>query len=728
MNDGETRGSFVSNSILDMKRRSKFLRILLLAALLSAQIARAGSFSFATDILPILTKTGCNTGECHGAATGQGGLKLSLLGYDPQADYEHITREFSGRRIDLGKPEHSLFLRKPTKQVKHKGGRVIRQNSPDYEAMLRWIRDGAPEGDRNLVVTGIAAEPADIKLPSPNATAAIKVFATHSDGSRRDVTDRALYTSNDDGLAEVDEGGNVTVLTRGVTSVMIRYGGQVAAARVGVPLQPKTDKPIRFATANFVDRAVAAELTRWHIPPAALCEQSEFFRRAHLDLIGRLPEPDAVKNFLQTKDTPAHRQQVIERLLQRDAFVDLWTMRLGDLLLISSKKQGPEGSKTYHTWLRQQLAANTPIDGLARSLLTASGNIAEVGPANFYKMTSDPRDTGEFVSRTFLGVRVACARCHNHPFDRWSMKDYYQFAAFFAHTASEGNRIVLKNRGEVRHPKSKKIAQPKPLGGTAAQPLTDDRRTGLAAWLTAPDNPYFARAFVNRIWKHLIGRGIIEPVDDVRVTNPPSNPALLDALAADFVKHGYDFRHLIQTITTSRTYQLASRVNEVNRNDERFFSHAYLKPISAQVLADAITQATGRPDDFGADLDVQWATQLHDPQIESYTLDVFGRCPRTDSCEAPENFGGGLTQALHFINSTVVNGKLRNGAIRKLVSDHQTDRQRIGAVYLRTLSRPPSETESVHWEQLAAQAESKIEFYEDLTWALINSREFAFNH
>ena len=693
----------------------------------TARNATAGSFSFAADILPILTKAGCNTGECHGAATGKGGLKLSLLGYDAQSDYEHITREFSGRRIDLGNPKNSLFLRKPTKQVKHKGGRVIRSSSQDYAAILKWIKAGAREGERQLVVTSIEADPADIKLAKPNSSTSIKVFATHSDGTRRDVTQKALYNSNDDGLAEIDESGNIKVLRRGVTSIMIRYGSQVAAARVGVPLQDASITK-ELPNANFVDAAVGSELSRWHIPPAPLCEQSEFFRRVHLDLTGRLPEPAAVGQFLKQKDTPTTRNEVIDQLLQQDAFTDLWTMRLGDLLLINSKKQGPTGSKTYHNWLRRQVADNTPIDQLANSLVTAAGNTAIDGPANFYKITSDPRDMGEFVSRTFLGVRVACARCHNHPFDRWSMQDYYQFAAYFAHTTWEGNKIVLQNRGEVRHPKNKKIATPKPLGDLAKAYPGGDRRTGLAQWLTAPDNPYFARAFVNRVWKHLIGRGIIEPVDDVRVTNPPSNPTLLDELAKDFIEHDYDLRHLICTITTSRTYQLSSRVNEINRNDERFFSHAYLKPIAGPVLADALTQATGLPDAFGAGLDIQWATQLHDPQVESYTLDVFGRCPRTDSCEAPENFGGGLTQALHFINSTVVNGKLRNGAIRNIVSRTESDAGRIKAIYLRTLSRYPSETESVHWEQAAGKAKSKIEFYEDLTWALINSREFAFNH
>lgn len=710
---------------------TKFLRIPIQLGLLCGGVISCfgGSFSFATDILPVLTKAGCNTGECHGAATGQGGLRLSLLGYDPAADYEQITREYSGRRVDLGDPAHSLFLQKPTKQVKHKGGRVFKVGSAEYEAILNWIEAGASTGDMSIGVSAIYAKPADIRLLKPNQSAAIKVFAKLTDGSQRNVTEQALYNSNDDGLAEVDELGNITMLGRGVSSIMIRYGGKVAAARVGVPLRDEAVERVRRMAGNFIDKKVLGELERWNIPVSTSCEQSEFFRRVHLDLIGRPPGVEAVEKFLSEEDSPKVRAAVVDELLQHDGFIDLWTMRLADLLLVNSKKQGPAGSKVYHGWLREQVAANTSIARITDSLLTSSGNIAEIGPANFYRMTSDPRDMAEFVSRTFLGVRVACARCHNHPFDQWSMNDYYEFAAYFAHTAWEGNRIVIKNRGDVRHPKTKQVALPKPLGvETAGIYHGSDRREDLVAWLTAPDNPYFARAFVNRVWKHLIGRGIIEPVDDVRVTNPPSNSELLNALAEDFVENGFDLRQLVRRIANSQTYQRSSRVNGVNRHDERFFSRAYLKPLAGQVLSDAITKVTGQHDRFGDDLDQRWATQLHDPQVESYTLDVFGRCPRTDSCEAPENFGGGLTQALHFINSDAVNRKLRGGVVPRILEANKTVRERVQAIYLRTLSRYPTETESVHWERQVAETESKAAYYEDLLWALINSREFAFNH
>lgn len=686
-----------------------------------------GSYSFGTRILPLLTKAGCNTGECHGAAIGAGGFRLSLLGYDPATDYRHITRERNARRIDLVRPEDSLLLRKPTKQTPHEGGRVFKADSSTYRELRDWLAAGAPEGDPRLTTVSILPDPTEIRLPEIGQTATISVNAVLSDGSRRDVTHLTLFDSDDDGLAVVDDHGRVEVLARGTTSIMIRHGGQVAAVRVGVPFQAASippDLPVR----NFIDRHVAEHLARWHLVASPVCEPEVFFRRAHLDLIGRLPEPAAIESFLAATDTPQHRDKVIHELLHRDAFTDFWTLKLGDLLLINPKKQGPDGSRAYHNWLRQQIAANRPIDELVTALLTASGEIAGNGPANFYKLASDPRDMGEYVSRAFLGMRVACARCHNHPFDRWSTRDYHEFAAFFAHTVVENNRVIVKDRGEVRHPKDQSIARPRPLGGRLLEfEGTADRRTALADWLTAPDNPWFARAFVNRVWKELLGRGIIDPVDDVRITNPPANPALLDALTADFIRHGFDLRQLVGTIARSATYQLSSQANETNRADQRFFSHALRKPLRGQVLADAVTSAIGTPEHFSDHPEVSWSTELPDVTAESRTLDVFGRCPRTDGCEAGNNFGGGLTQALHLINSDAINSRLHQGVVRELVRT-MSDEDVIEVLYLRTLSRPPTRNESARWKSLFRNSHDRAAFYEDLIWALMNSREFTFNH
>jgi len=685
-------------------------------------------FSFATRILPILTKAGCNTGECHGAAIGAGGFRLSLLGYDPHADYLHITRERNARRVDLTAPEKSLVLRKPAKQVAHEGGRVFKTTSNAYRELHDWIAAGASEGDKELIVETIDVTPSELRLAAPGDSAQLTVTATLSDGSRENVTQRALYDSDDDGLAQVDEFGEIRVQRRGVTSIMIRYGGRVTAIRAGVPFQAN-DIQIDLPPHNFIDARVAEQLQRWRIPASPLSEPAVFFRRAHLDLTGRLPEPTAIEAFLRKPDTRANRDAVVADLLQREALTDLWTLKLADLLLISPKKQGPAGSRVYHQWLREQVAVNAPVDRIVHSLLTASGDLTKNAPANFHKLASDPRDMGEYVSRALLGMRVACARCHNHPFDRWTMSDYHEFAAFFADTVVENNRVITKNRGEVRHPKDQRVAHPRPLGGRFVTVKPDtNRRDALAAWLTAPENPWFARAFVNRVWKELLGRGIIDPVDDVRVTNPPTNPGLLDALTADFVNHGFDLRHLVGTIARSATYQLSSRPVDGNRSDDRLFSHARLKPLTGQTLADAITAVTGVPEQFTDFPDLRWTTRLPDVTAASRTLDVFGRCPRTDGCDAEDGFGGGLPQALHLINSDPINTRLRQGSMSELIESMPDNQAAIRFVYLRTLGRPPSSREATHWKSRANVIHDRTGYFEDLAWALMNSREFTFNH
>jgi hypothetical protein len=697
-------------------------------SLAGSAAARDKQFSFATRILPVLTKAGCNTGACHGAATGQGGFKLSLLGYDPEHDHEVITRELGGRRVDLGAPEQSLLLRKPTRQLEHEGGRRIKHDSDAYRTLVGWIADGAPYGSRDMQVTHIRLEPADGLLLKPGQSRPLKVTAHLSDGTVQDVTPLALYNSNDDGVADVDREGVVTIKNRGLTAIMVRYLGQVAAARVGAPYQDAKASAFTFPVQNFIDDSVLVELKRLRIPPSPLCDDASFLRRIHLDVVGRLPTPDEIKTLLDRPAAAGKRAQVIERLLASPEFVDFWTLKLGDLLTINSKKLGDDGAQAYHAWLRQQIADNVPLDRVVRELLTAQGDSARNGPANFHKFTTDPRDMGEFVSRTLLGTRLACARCHNHPFDRWTTDDYYHFAAYFARTGFENQRLIQRPFGEVLHPKSGKEMRPQPLGGR--NELTEragDRRVALADWLTAPENPLFARAMANRVWKELMGRGLVEPVDDLRPTNPPLNPALLDALAAAFVRQGYDLRKLIRTIASSRTYQLSSQANEINRLDDRLFSRAYLKPLTAQVLADALVEATGVPDEFPGYSPGTRAVSLIDSQVPSYTLDVFGRCPRTTSCESPAQFGGGLSQALHLVNGPAVNAKT-DTAVNRLLAERKPNRAMVEELYLRTLSRWPTARESTHWEESLAKDGSKREVLEDLLWALLNSREFAFNH
>jgi hypothetical protein len=452
-------------------------------------------------------------------------------------------------------------------------------------------------------------------------------------------------------------------------------------------------------------------------------------RRTYLDIIGVLPTSDEVRSFLNRDREGVKRSVLVEELLKRPEFADFWTQKLADLLLINSRTMGKDESRAYHAWLRGRIAENAAFHEIVRELVTSQGDVRQHPAANFYRVAADPRDFSEFVSRSFLGVRIQCARCHSHPFDRWTQADYYGFAAFFARTRFDGASVVTSERGEVEHPKTGKAVPPKVLGGGAKQSWMGDRRAALTEWMLSPDNMLLPTAIVNRVWHELMGRGIVEPIDDLRVTNPPSNPALLDYLSRDFVRHQYDLKYLIQSIVTSETYQQSSRTNEINRQDHRLFSHAMVRPLSAYVLADAIAQATGVSNQFPDAPEAMRAMQLADSSVPSFTLDVFGRCKRETTCQTSEAVGGGLTQALHLMNGDVINEKLRRGIVHELVSGGRSDREIVEELYLRTLSRYPDDRERTHWQALLRQsAAERRDVVEDLLWALLNSKEFAFNH
>lgn len=692
------------------------------AAFILSASALATDFSFRTDVLPILSKAGCNSGACHGAATGQGGFRLSLLGHDPEEDYWNITREFSGRRINLDAPHESLFLRKPTHQIEHEGGRKIKRDSDSYRKLVDWIRSGASYGSRSLKVARIEVTPPERFLSNTNEQVQLNVTAVLSDGTRREVTDLALYTSNDEGIAEVDKTGLVLTRNRGLTSIMIRYSGQVAAVRVAVPFQ-ETIPDQQFPIRNFIDREIATELKRLGIPASTLSEDAEFFRRVHLDLVGRLPDSEKVRNFLGDANTQ-NRNAIIEQLLASDDFTDFWTLKFADLLLISGKRGSEKATATYHHWLRDQLSQNTAWNKMAASLMTAEGDITESGPPNFYALASDPRDIAEYAGSIFLGTQIGCARCHAHPTDRWTQDDYYEFSATFAKVSRDGNVIGARSSSDLQYPKTRRTVLPRPLGDSETLPVESDPRVAMAKTLTA--DPLFARAMVNRVWKHLLGRGLVEPVDDLRPTNPATHPALLEKLAAEFREHNFDLRWLIKTIAGSSTYQLSSRTIPGNRQDDRFYSHAFLKPLPAQVLVDAIAQVTGEPEQFtGQPPDIR-AIQLIGAQTESYALDVLGRCKREKTCETGASSGGGLAQALHLINGSTINHKLADGILAQLSSKPTSGI--IEELYFRALSRTPSEEESNFWKSTIETASNRPELLEDMLWTLLNSREFAFNH
>jgi hypothetical protein len=698
-----------------------------------------GGWSFRTGILPILTRAGCNAGTCHGAATGQGGLRLSLLGYDPEEDHLRITRESGGRRIDVDVAAESLLLRKAAGGLDHEGGRRLPRDSAGFRIVHDWIAAGAPFGPRDLRVLGIAVEPGDIRLPGPDHALNLRVTAALSDGTRADVSGLALYSSNDDVVAEVDQAGRVSVRGRGVTSIMVRYSGAVAAARIAVPWNDTPPTETEPPATKRLDRLVDAERRRLHLPASGPSAPEEFLRRIHLDVAGRLPTVAETRGYLAGEDSPERRRAVVDALLVSDAFVDFWTLRLADWLGVGARRGQEAGARAWHAWLRRRVAEGTPIDRLVGELLTAEGDPAQVGPANYFLLASDPRDLAEHIGATFLGTQIACARCHAHPADRWTRTDYHRFAAFLARVARDGGVIRTSAQGEVDDPRTGLPASPLPLGEDAGEWSAgpggggvvgggEDRREALAAWMTAPGNPFFARAFVNRVWKHLFGLGLVEPVDDLRPTNPPANPPLLEALAEDFAKGGFDLRRLVGGVVGSRAYQRSSRTVPGNRADRRFLSHALPRPLPAEVFVDAVVQVTGVPERFEGVPEGTRAVALPGPVVPSRALDLLGRCARDRRCEVPGGSGGGLAQALHLINGPLVNGKLRGGTVAGLLARNAGHDEIVEELYLRAFSRFPDPGERTTWTDVLRRADDRAEAVEDLVWALLNSREFAFNH
>jgi hypothetical protein len=712
------------------------IRTLLLSigAVFFVSLIQAKELDYVLDVAPVLTKSGCNTGECHGAATGQGGFRLSLLGYDPKLDYERLTRELFARRIDVQDPASSLMLRKPTRELKHKGGRLFNSKSLEYKKLLEWIQSGAPYGDEDLTITKLQVEPGQVVVDSPEAVTPLKVTAWLNDGRTQDVTRWALFTMEDDSMGAVDEEGLLRLNRPGVTSVMIRYSGQVAAVRAIYPIENELPSKVEDPkpTESDLDKTLRQQFEILNLVPASTSSASMFLRRACLTLAGRLPSEEEVRDWLVSEDTDERRKNKIESLLEEDGYTDLWTYRLAEALRISSKNQGPTAYEAYHNWLRDQVSANRPWNEIVRELLTASGQVDATGPAAFYRLTQDPRDMGEFVSQTILGMRLACARCHHHPFDRWSVEDYYSFASWFSQTAWEGNSIVLKSRGEVEHPKTGMAMTPAFPGATstgAVDPV--DRRVTLADWVTKSEPDLMARALVNRVWKWMMGQGLVEPVDDLRPTNPAAHPEILEQLTEKFVASGFDLKELIQTIANSAAFQYSSLPGGADYAGQGFFSRFNPNPIKGVLLADALSDATGASWEFtktGQTGLTQRAVQLQDPATESYTLEVLGRCSREEACATPEDLGGGLSMALRFLNGADLNEIIRSGWLSELLEEEHAPALALEKIYLRTLSRFPSERELSYWTTRAVEAEDARTFFESLMWAALNSREFLFIH
>jgi len=693
---------------------------------------RPRRFNFANDVVSLFSRHGCNASGCHGKAEGQNGFKLSVFGSDPAADYAALLKEGRGRRIFATSPEHSLLLRKASGGAAHGGGVRIPRGSADYETLRAWVAAGTPFGsDADPKVVSIRVEPRE-RLLAMRGRQQLRVIARWSDGREADVTHHARFQSNNDSLASVSANGLVRAgEAPGDVAVMASYMNAVDIFRAIVPRPQRVANYPALPENNYIDRLVFAKLKKLNIVPSGLADDAEFLRRVYLDVIGTLPTPAEARRFLADK-RPDRRARLVDELLKRPEYADYWALKWADLLRVDRQALGHKRAYGYYKWVRDSLAANKPYDQFAREVLLAEGPLAEVGPASFYRVVPKPGDAAGTLSQVFLGVRIACAQCHHHPFDRWSQADYYGMQAIFAPVVLKGDVLQVSGSPVTKHPRTGETVQPHPLGTRepAAVP-PGDRRAMLAGWMTAPDNPYFARNLANRLWAHFLGRGLVEPVDDFRATNPPTNPELLDALAADFVKHRYDVRHLIRTITASRVYQLSSRPNETNEKDEQNYSRALLKRVDAEVLLDMVCQATGVGEKFDGMPAGYRAVQVWDSKVSHYFLKVFGRPERVTACECERNAEPSVAQVLHLLNSLEVHAKVSHagGTVARLVKAKPDDAALVEELYLTYYGRFPTEKErAVAVGHLRKHAAKRRQAAEDLAWVLLNSLEFGFNH
>jgi hypothetical protein len=705
--------------------------------------------SFAIDVMPILARAGCNSGACHGAAAGKKGFKISLRGYDPPTDYVTLTRGTEGRRLCLNDPDRSLLLLKPTGLVPHEGGKRFDFHGDYAQTLRRWIAEGARSDlDTAPRLVGLDVTPTLRTFPVPGLEQQLLATARFSDGTSRDVTGDVRYSSNNESAADSDEAGLIRLRHKGEAAVMVRYGPLIAVATLVVldhnPAFAWTGPPEN----NFIDKLINAKLKQIEVLPSELTTDEEFLRRVSYDLLGLPPTPAEVRAFLA--DTRADkRARLIDALLGRPEHADYWALKWGDLLKIRFDLLSDKGTWGMYRWLRDNVAGNKPFDRQVRELLAAEGSCAENPPANFWRVFPNPNDASEAVVQVFFGVRLMCAKCHDHPFEKWVQNDYYGMAAFFSQVARKpgvrsGDLVVFraKTPALATHPRTGELLNPKFLDGTSQPvPAEQDARRLLADWMTRRDNPFLARATVNRVWSFLFGRGIIDPVDDIRSSNPPVNAPLLDALAKDFVEHDFDGRHLLRTILNSRTYQLSARTNPFDRDDVQNFSHALPRRLSAEQLLDTLGQVTGIPENFapryaGAGTVALpaggvRAGQLPDRQLTAEMLELFGRPKGETSCSCERHEEASMTQALHLINGKSVADRLANpaGRVAKLVQTPGVSEDEIvEELYLAVLCRLPRANEKELMRKHFAASGDKLKAAQDVTWVLLNTKEFLFNH
>jgi hypothetical protein len=696
--------------------------------------------SFRNQVQPILAKFGCSSGACHGAAAGQSGFKLSLRGYDDDGDYVALTRHALGRRIVPSDPGRSLMLLKPTGTVPHKGGKKFDTDSLEYRILADWIASGAP-GPRkeDPHIDRIEITPAHTIL-KPGEGQQLTVRAFFNDGHDEEVTRWVKYTDANSSVTQVDEAGNVKVMGQGEGAITAWYLSRIAIATITVPFTNQI-APEVFAKAprrNFIDELGLKKLQSLNLPPSPRCSDEEFIRRAYLDTIGVLPTAKEVREFL-ARDDKDRRDALVESLLGREEFVDYWTYKWSDLLLVQSKNLKPAAMWSYYRWIRNHVAANTPWDTMVRNLMTAQGSTLENGGANFFVLHEDPRLMAETTSQAFLGMSINCAKCHNHPMEKWTNDEYFSFANLFARvraksgTADGENVIFVATQGDVVQPLRGKPQPPRPLEGKAL-PIDEpsDRRYALAEWLTSPNNPYFSRAVANRLWANFYGVGLVQAVDDLRVTNPSSNEELLSAAAKFLAAQKYDLKALMRVILQSETYQRSSRPVPENAGDTRFYSRYYPRRMMAEVLLDTLSQVTGAPTQF-KDYPEGWrAIQLPDSNVDSYFLKSFGRPERDKTCECERTAEPSVTQVLHISNGDTLNKKLtaKGNRLEKLLADKAPPGDIVEEVYLSALARFPTEKEKQKLVTALKEAgdNERRQVLEDIFWAVLSSREFLFNH
>ncbi len=708
-------------------------------------IEETPAIGFTSHITPVISKAGCNMGACHASQYGKGGFVLSVFGFEPPKDREAIVRDRHSRRVNWLDVDNSLMLLKPTMQVPHGGGKRLRKDSVDYQILAEWLKNGAPApGKEDAKVTAIHVTPRR-RVCSPKEVQQLRVMAEYSDGKTQDVTAWAKFDTLDEALVQMTPDGLATISGRGQTAVMVRFMDQADIATFVVPFSDKIQLA-DWKNQNFVDELAKAKFEELGLEPSPRCDDATFLRRAFLDAIGTLPTPAQTREFLANTE-PNKRDQIIDQLLgltgdpkqdvYNDQYAAFWTLKWSDLIRNQSQSLGEQGMWALHNWIKESFRTNRGFDEFVRELVTAKGSIYSNGPANYYRINKNATDLAESTAQLFLGVRLQCAKCHHHPFEKYSQGDYYSFAAFFSRVGTKNSEdfglfgresvVLVKSSGSVRHPRTGKVLEPTPLEG---EPLTHDLdlRIPLAQWLTAKENEQFARSVVNRYTGYLLGRGLVEPIDDMRATNPPSNEELLNALTREFIKSDFDLKQLIRTIMRSRLYQLSSRPTPENTTDSKFYSHYRVKRLAAEPLLDAVDSVTGVPTKFKNLPQGTRAIELPDAEYPNYFLTTFAKPRRASVCECERMPDESLAQALHTLNGDILANKIADGKARvaTLMKAKTPHEKMVEELYLAALCRLPSAKEQSANYELLKESPNPKEFYEDLLWALMNSKQFLF--